>query len=242
MRNLIQEFNIDQFKKEILLAFVYDDQTIVFGPEFVAQVLVLEYGDDYDFYVYVSRSYYDEKHDYYSGDNYYGWPASVPDRNNEDFLIKTLIKIKKFAPVDRLVCKILSMKPCLCHKCKGKGFIDWIEEIIKTDQYNNFKRDIPITLSILSESYYEINFFNNITVLYRARNIQGEYLRECKICPECHGVGYDHSAVQSFVSYPISEDFFRVIKSYDGFTKKIPPPQHSHDLLTDPSSYRIFLI
>jgi len=238
-----QNFQLNQLRKVMLLAFVYNDNTMVFGPDFIARILECKIHRsnrrNQMSEHHVSRSYYSENSEKFTDRSYSGEELIVPEKNEESNLIKLIIDNRYKDVNQNITCQILAQKACICYGCKGKGFIDWVEEMIEVDQYANYRgqKNYQLIISSLSNSFYEINFndegnLKNISAFYRRRKLNSEYIKECKICPYCRGVGYDHSAIESFIPFPIVENLFTIVESYKAFTI-LPHQQLFHSTIID---------
>lgn len=190
-------FPISLLRLHSLLGVVCDEKSYIFGFGFIAKILDLEIDDQT---LYISRSQYANHINNYNRKQFQGMPMKVVEKESE--LIERIL----LGPIQNPSTSIANAQfhyliPCI--KCKGKGFIDWIEETMET-KYSN--EDANFACQNLLSTYKIFELHNEVTVFYRERNLVSEYMQDCKLCPECLGIGYGRDLIERYIPYPIVDN------------------------------------
>jgi hypothetical protein len=194
------KFGLRDIRRFSLLGVVYDKKSYLFGIDALARVLEFRLGDT----IYVSRYQYENHIKKYEGHHYRGIHLKVQDPDQEHELLK-LILSKRVDNIGDLKVDVefTHLMNCLCRKCKGKGYVDWVEEMVEPnweDRCSNAELDFTYQKMLLS--YIQFDMYSG-TAFYRNRNIKNEYIKDCKLCPECSGVGYDEATLERHIPSPI---------------------------------------
>jgi hypothetical protein len=145
----------------------------------------------------MSKSYFQKnEEDIYTADKWRGIKVR-PVEQEEDILYNLLKgKIQKPRNVD-VGCWITNMSDCLCRKCCGKGYMDWVEETLEPCQT---LYDTSILNQVVKKSYSDHCIYpHQITLLYRNRNMENDYMKDCVLCDVCGGIGYTDAILSSIL-------------------------------------------
>jgi len=205
-----QSFRLNLLRKVALLSVVFTDTTFVFGIDFIARILEFQIYDK----TYVSRSHYEENlYRFENDEQYRGKIIEVPEKESD--LAKILLTKKVKSHQVEVQIAMSRMGQALCRQCKGKGYTDWIEDIVQPKWTDHFTPDeINLTFAMLLKTYVQFDYYNNASAFYRNRNLKKGYMQECKVCRECCGVGFDDAFLQTYVPHPIVENIFTSVETY----------------------------
>ena len=208
----INKLPLHALKQWLMLAIVYEETTFIFTGQFTARLL--EYYENNK--MHVSRSYYNENFKRYQQETMNGLKCSLPDK--EPDMIRTLLRLRWYYGRPQNDIKIgftyISTVANACKKCKGKGFIDWVEEIMEPS-WDSFVCDEEVNASVrtMLKSFKQYEYHNEVSVFYRNRNFNHPLIKECKSCPECFGVGFDPADLETYIPSPIIDQIITSVKS-----------------------------
>ena len=172
-------------RNSVLLSITHDEETHIFGTDYSAKILCCTV---------------DEKH-YTSRSCYYRLMESrllihgdiEPDRihclETEREFAHMILK-KKFRNIDDIEVwfQIKNLNKSLCKKCGGKGYMDWVEENLRP--LDDDLCDTNFLLQCMKKSFSEYILPLNTYVLYRNRNLNSDYMKDCILCNQCLGIGH----------------------------------------------------
>lgn len=206
-----QNFQLDALRRYTLLIISYDDETYAFGLDYMARILEFQISDK----TYLSRSYYLSKINIYEDWAYEEKTIEVPEKESD--LARSLLFETAFEPeMIGVICEITKMNMALCRKCKGKGFTDWVEDIIEPQWDTRCsEEELKTTRSIMKPLFTQFAFHNNVSAFYKNRKLENEYIQECQLCEECSGVGFDNAFLERYIPDSIIINLFRMVKYHN---------------------------
>ena len=199
-------FQINLLRMFSMLGVVHEDRTYVYGPDFRIRILEASLNGS----LHISRSWYREHLHNFNIQHYRGLHINVVKEETE--LIKALLlgKVKNPSSVFAQV-EMEHIPKVMCRKCKGKGFIDWVDESVEpTWETECTQADLDFAYNKMLLSYIEFILPNNIFVYYRRRNLKNEYLKECKICPDCSSIGLSLEMLERYIPEPAVRNIRRL--------------------------------
>jgi hypothetical protein len=204
-----QNFRLNDLRRLTLLVIVLKDTTFIYGTDFFARVLKYQIFDK----TYLSKSFYQNNlREIETGEKFRGLILEIPEKES-DFAKILLTKRVKNTHNIQVKTELNRIHQSVCRQCKGKGFADWIEDVVEIDWHTSCSpSDLQLTNSLMKKTYIKFNYHNDVTIFYRNRNLQHEYMQECQICPNCDGVGFDGSMLEHFIPYPIIEHMMHSVK------------------------------
>jgi hypothetical protein len=206
-------FTHSQLKRNLILGVAFDDKSILFGIDFSLKVLEFKLGEE----IFVSRSWYDRDPVKFYTQTYRGRKLVVPEPDQERDIIRRLIDLPSTyrSPDLDIDCELILQSQNLCKRCKGKGLTDWIEELTEPSLHIRSRfnpAEMSMTFSSMSKNFIQYEFPNNISVFYRDRILDSDYLRGCCICPACHGVGVERFPLDSELPLAVVEQIKIVVE------------------------------
>lgn len=195
-----QNFRLNDLRRLTLLVITLKDTTFIYGTDFFARVLKFQIFDK----TYLSKSFYQNNlREIETGEKFRGLILEIPEKECEFAQILLSKRVKDTHKI-QVKTELNRIHLSVCRQCKGKGFADWIEDIVEIDWHTSCSpSDLQLTNSLMKKTYIPFHYHNDVTVFYRNRNLNHPYIQECQICPNCDGVGFDGSMLETFIPYPV---------------------------------------
>jgi len=203
-----QKFQISLLRLFSLFCIVYDNESYIFGPNY--KIKILEFENDN--IITVSRSYYAEHLSKFQDEIYSGKQIKIPRKESELIELLLLETIKK--PNNKTIeIEMTHTINSLCSRCSGKGFMDWVDESIGVVGKTSCQSDYDFMYKKMLYSY--VTFITeDYTFFYRQRNTNDEYMKDCKICSDCGGVGFDLDFLVNHLPKTIAQDLGLLTREY----------------------------
>lgn len=202
MRN-IEHIFLNFLRKISLLSVSANHKTYVFGLDFVAEICYFVENT----ITYMSRGFYRDNLEMIESNE--KWRGIHPEIDDDEKRFAYHLLKSRLSDTNKInvFCYMDSISNSICKKCSGKGYLDWVEESLEP----SFACNTNFTSKMLSPSYNEhILYESNTYILYRRRNFKSEYMKDCTVCDECSGLGFERNLLESYFS-PRTVDLLRML-------------------------------